>query len=140
MANHEKQVAKPAFIYTISLNMQQEQTKTEGIKESASDLVDHVADFVETYYQYIAINVAQKSVNLASGAINFVVLVFLCLLIVSFIGFGLAWWLGTVIDSRAGGFFIVAAFYLVIMVVMIVMRKKVIFPFLRNIITRKIYE
>lgn len=120
--------------------MAEETTKTEGIKESASDLVDHVTDFVETYYQYIAINVAQKSVNLASGAINFVVLIFLCLLIVSFIGFGLAWWIGDVVNSRAGGFFIVAGFYLLIMILMITMRKKVIFPFLRNIITKKIYE
>jgi len=120
--------------------MEEEKTKTENIKESADGLVDHVTDFLETYYQYIAINVAQKCINLASGAINFVVVIFLCLLIVSFAGFGLAWWLGDVINSRAGGFFIVAAFYLVIMIVMIVMRKKVIFPFLRNIITRKIYE
>jgi len=121
--------------------MEEEKTKTdEGIKETASDLVDHVTDFLETYYQYIGINVAQKSINLASGAINFVILVFLCLLIVSFTGIGIAWWLGDVINSRPGGFFIVAAFYLVIMIVMIVMRKKVIFPFLRNIITRKIYE
>ena len=85
--------------------MEEEKTKTEGIKESASDLVDHVTDFLETYYQYIGINVAQKSVNLASGAINFVIVIFLCLLIVSFAGFGLAWWLGDVINSRAGGFF-----------------------------------
>ena len=120
--------------------MEEEQTKTEGIKESASDLVDHVTDFVETYYQYISINVAQKSVNFASGAINFVILIFLSLLLVSFIGFGLAWWLGDAIKSRPGGFFIVAAFYLLIMILMIVMRKKVVFPFLRNIITRNIYE
>ena len=124
-----------------SPDMEEEKTKTEeGIKETASDLVDHVTDFLETYYQYIGINVAQKSVNLASGAINFVIVIFLCLLIVSFLGFGLAWWLGDVINSRAGGFFIVAAFYLVVMIAMIIMRKRLIFPLLRNIITRKIYE
>lgn len=120
--------------------MEEEQTKTEGIKESASDLVDHVTDFLETYYQYIAINVAQKSVNLASGAINFVVLVFLSLLVISFIGFGVAWWLGDILNNRAAGFFIVAGFFLVIMILLVLMRKKLIFPFLRNIITRKIYE
>jgi Putative Actinobacterial Holin-X, holin superfamily III len=120
--------------------MEEEKTKTEGIKESTSDLVDHVTDFLETYYKYIAINVAQTSINLASGAINFVVLVFLCLLIVSFAGVGVALWLGDVINSRSGGFFIVAGFYLVLMIVMIAMRKKIIFPFLRNLITRKIYE
>ena len=92
MANHEKQVAKPAFI--ISPNMEEEKTKTKEKDDNTGDLVDHVTDFLETYYQYIAINVAQKSINLASGAINFVVLVFLCLLIVSFAGVGIAWWLG----------------------------------------------
>ena len=120
--------------------MEEEKTKTEGIKESASDLVDHVTDFLETYYQYIAINVAQKSVNLASGAINFVVLVFLSLLVISFMGFGVAWWLGDILNNRAAGFFIVAGFFLIVMILLIVMRKKLIFPFLRNIITRKIYE
>ena len=64
---------------TYSPNMEEQKTKTEGIGESASDLVDHATDFLETYYKYIAINVAQTSINLASGAINFVVLVFLCL-------------------------------------------------------------
>jgi hypothetical protein len=120
--------------------MEEEKTKTKEKDDNTGDLVDHVTDFLETYYQYIAINVAQKSINLAAGAINFVVLVFLCLLIVSFAGIGFAWWLGNAINSRPGGFFIVAAFYLVIMIVIIAMRKKVIFPFLRNIITRKIYE
>jgi hypothetical protein len=120
--------------------MEEEKTKTEGIKENASDLVDHVTDFLETYYQYISVNVAQKSINLVSGAINFVVIIFLCLLVVSFTGFGLAWWLGTVIDNRAGGFFIVAGLYLIVMLALILMRKKLIFPFLRNIMTRKIYE
>ena len=117
-----------------------EEVKEEGIKESANDLVEHVTDFLETYYKYISVTVAQRSANLGAGAINFVVLTFLCVLAVSFAGFGLAWWLGTVIGSRAGGFFIVAAFCIVVMVVLILIRKKVIFPFLRNIITKKIYE
>ena len=108
--------------------MEEEQTKTEGIKETASDLVDHVTDFLETYYQYISINVAQKSISLASGAINFVVLIFLSLIVVSFTGFGLAWWLGDVINNRPAGFFIVAGFFLLVMIVLIVMRKKRIFP------------
>ena len=128
------------LLLLILTNMEEEKTKTEGIKESASDLVDHVTDFLETYYQYIAVNVAQKVVNLASGAINFVLLIFLSVLFISFLGFGLAWWLGTLIDSRAGGFFIVAGVYLLIMILIVVMRKNVIFPFLRNLITRKIYE
>jgi hypothetical protein len=120
--------------------MEEEKIKTDGRKESTSDLVDHVTDFLETYYQYISINVAQKSINLASGAINFVILIFLSLLFISFVSFGVAWWIGDVINNRPAGFFIVAAFFLVVAILLIVMRKKIIFPLLRNIMTRKIYE
>jgi hypothetical protein len=120
--------------------MEEQKTRTQEIKEEAKDLVEHVSDFLETYYQLITINVAQKGINIASAVINAVVLCFLALFTFAFIGFGLAWWLGNVINSRAGGFFITAGIYLVVMIALIVMRKKVIFPFLRNLITRKIYE
>jgi hypothetical protein len=120
--------------------MEEEKTRTQEIKEEAKDLAEHVTDFLETYYQLLTINVAQKGVNIASAVINAVVLCFLGLFAFGFIGLGLAWWLGNVINNRAGGFFITAGIYLVIIIVLIAMRKKVLFPFLRNLITRKIYE
>ena len=122
------------------LNMEQEKTQTEEIKEETKDLKEHIGDFLETYYQLLTINIAQKGINIASAIINAVILAFLCLLIISFIGVGLAWWLGNIINSRAGGFFLMAGIYLVAMLVLIAMRKKLIFPFLKNLITRKIYE
>jgi hypothetical protein len=122
------------------LNMEEEKIRTQEIKEESKDLAEHITDFLETYYQLLTINVAQKSINITSSLIHAVILAFLCLLIASFVGLGLAWWLGNVINSRAGGFFITAGIYLIVMIALIVMRKKVIFPFLRNFITRKIYE
>jgi len=120
--------------------MEGEKTRTQEIKEDAKDLVEHIGDFLETYYQLLTINIAQKGVNIASAVINAVVLCFLGLFTFGLLSLGLSWWLGDVIGSRAGGFFIIAGFYLIVMVLIIVMRKKVIFPFLRNLITRKIYE
>ncbi|TMI96291.1 MAG: phage holin family protein [Bacteroidetes bacterium] len=120
--------------------MEEVKTKTEEIKEDTKDLAGHAVDFLETYYQLITINLAQKSIDIASSIINAVILAFLGLLVISFVGFGLAWWLGNVTGSRAGGFFITAGVYLVVMVILIVMRKKLIFPFLRNFLTRKMYE
>ncbi len=120
--------------------MSEEKTGTEEIKKDTKDLVEHVTDFLETYYQYLSISLAQKIINFVSSTINSLILAFLCLLVISFSGFGLAWWLGDLINSRAGGFFIVAGIYLLIVVILIAMGKKVIFPFLRNLITRKIYE
>jgi len=120
--------------------MEEQKTKTEEIKEDAKDLVGHVGDFLETYYQLLTIKLAQKVVDVTSSLINSVILAFLALLFISFVGLGLAWWLGNVVDNRAAGFFITAGIYLVIMLLLIVMRKKLIFPFLRNFLTRKIYD
>jgi hypothetical protein len=120
--------------------MEEETTRTQEIKEDTKDLADHVTDFLETYYQLLTIKLAQKSINIASAAINGVLLCFLGLLMLAFIGFGLAWWLGNVVNSRAGGFFITGGIFLLVMIAIIVMRKKVIFPFLRNLLTRKVYE
>lgn len=132
---------RPAFTsIQFLLNMEQEKTQTSGIREETKDLSEHIGDFLETYYQLLTINIAQKGINIATAIINAVVLAFLCLMIISFTGVGLAWWLGNIINSRAGGFFLMAGIYLVAVVVLILMRKKLIFPFLRNLITRKIYE
>jgi hypothetical protein len=120
--------------------MEEQKTQTQEKKEDAKDLVEHIGDFLETYYQLLTINLAQKGINIASAIINVVVLCFLCLFTLGLLSLGLAWWLGNVIESRAGGFFIMGGIYLLIMLAIIVMRKKVIFPFLRNLITRKIYE
>jgi len=120
--------------------MEEVKTRTEEIKEDAKDMVDHATDFLETYYQLITINIAQKGINIASAVINGVVICFLGLFTFLFVGFGLAWWLGNLVNSRVAGFFITAGIFAVIMVILIMMRKKIIFPFLRNLITRKIYE
>jgi len=120
--------------------MQEQKTKTEEIKEEAEDIVNHIGDFLETYYQLLTIRLAKKVVDITSSLINSIILALLGFLFLSFVSLGLAWWLGNVVDNRAGGFFITAGIYLVIMVLLIVMRKKLIFPFLRNFLTRKIYE
>jgi len=115
-------------------------TKVEEVKEDAKDLLEHASDYLETYYQLITVTVAQKAVNIASGVINAVVLAILGLFAFGLISLGFGWLLGDLIDSRAGGFFLMAGIYVAIMVAVIVMRKKLILPFLRNFLTKKIYE
>ena len=120
--------------------MEEEKTRTKEIKEDSKDLVEHVTDLLETYSKLVIINAAQKGIDISSSIIFSVTLALLCFLVVSFIGFGLAWWLGNVINSRAGGFFIVGGIYLLSIIILMAMRRKTIFPFLRNFLTRKIYE
>jgi hypothetical protein len=119
---------------------EQAKTMVEEVKEDAKDLMEHITDYLETYYQLITINIAQKGVNLASGIINAVILAILGLFAFGLISLGFGWLLGNLIDSRAGGFFLMAGIYVVIMVAIIFMRNNVILPFLRNLLTKKIYE
>ena len=120
--------------------MQEQKTKTEEIKDEAKDIVNHIGDFLETYYQLLTVRLAKTVVDVTSSLINSIILALLGFLFLSFVSLGLAWWLGNVVDNRAGGFFITAGIYLVIIGLLIIMRKKLIFPFLRNFLTRKIYE
>jgi hypothetical protein len=53
---------------------------------------------------------------------------------------GLALWLGSLIDSRAGGFFIVAGIFLLLVVLIFALKNKVIVPAIRNAIISKVYE
>ena len=120
--------------------MEEEKTRTKEIKEDSRDLVEHLTDLLETYSKLVIINATQKGIDISSSIIFSVTLALLGFLVVSFIGFGLAWWLGNVINNRAGGFFIVGGIYLLSMIILMATRKKMIFPFLRNFLTQKIYE
>jgi hypothetical protein len=42
--------------------------------------------------------------------------------------------------SRAGGFLVVALFCLVVTIVVILLRKKIVFPFIRDMLARKMHE
>lgn len=120
--------------------MEEPKTKVQEIKEDTKDLLDSVTDYLDTYYHLVTVTVAQKGINIASGAINAVILTILGLFSFGLISLGFGWWLGDVVNDRAGGFFIVAAIYIVIVAAIIIMRKKLILPLLRNVLTKKIYE
>jgi Putative Actinobacterial Holin-X, holin superfamily III len=114
--------------------------ETEQLKEKAEDLTEHLGDLAETSYKLAIINLTQKATNAASQGLTIIVLCTLGMFILFFGGFGLAWWLGDVIDSRAGGFAIVAGFFLLLTLCILAVRKKIVFPYIRNLIIRKVYD
>jgi hypothetical protein len=116
------------------------QEKEEGLQDKAKDLISHTGDYLETFYRLSILKFTQKATNVASAVIATVAICTLGVLVVLFGSFGLAWWLGDLIESRAGGFFIVAGFYLLVVLCIVLMRKKIVFPYLRNMIIRKFYE
>ena len=112
----------------------------ENIKDKTADLAGHVEDLVNTWYRLSLLNVTQKATTIASAAITTIIACIAGIFVLFFGGFAFSWWLGDLLESRAGGFLVGAGFFLIVMIIILVFRKKIIFPFIRNLIIRKVYD
>jgi small-conductance mechanosensitive channel len=114
--------------------------EAQSIKEDAKDIINHTGDYLETFYKLSLVRATKKASDVASGVVNSVLIFFIVACIILFASMAAAWWLGDVINNRPLGFLLVASFYLLLVFVLILMRKKVISPFIKNSLIRKIYE
>jgi ABC-type multidrug transport system fused ATPase/permease subunit len=114
--------------------------EAQNLKEDAKDILNHAGDYAETFYKLNLLRLTKKVSDVASVVVNSVLIFFISLCILLFISFAGAWWLGDIVQNRALGFLIIAGFYSLIILVLVLMRKKVISPFIRNTLIRKIYE
>lgn len=112
----------------------------DELKEKTADLADHIEDLADTFYKLTIINVTQKATNIASGAVMMIAVSVLGLFVFLFLGIALSWWLGDLTGSRTAGFLLGAAFFLIVLFIIILLRKKIIFPFIRNLIISKVYD
>ena len=112
----------------------------EELKEKTADLTDHVEDLANTFYRLTLVNATQKASNIISSAVVTLLICSLSFLVLLFMGVALAWWLGNIINSRVGGFLLAAAFFLIVVLFLSVSGKKTIFPFIRDLIIRKMYD
>jgi len=114
--------------------------EAQNLKEDAKDILNHAGDYAETFYKLNLVRLTKKVSDVASVVVNSLLIFFISLCILLFTSFAGAWWLGDVVQNRALGFLLIAGFYLLIILVLVLMRKKIISPFIRNTLIRKIYE
>jgi len=57
-----------------------------------------------------------------------------------FLGLGFGWFLGEKLNSVFAGYAIVATFFVILIILMLAIRKNVVFPFIRNLVIKRIYE
>lgn len=112
----------------------------DNINTKASNLVNHVQDIAQTYYDLARINVAQAGSKAISRAINFFLLAGLVLCVLLLAGIGLSMYLGILLKNAAAGYFLAASIYLVLVIALYLLRRNIVLPFIRNIIVRKIYD
>jgi hypothetical protein len=112
----------------------------EDVKDKVEELSEHVKDYVNTLYELTTLKLVQQTVNAAAFAANGFIVIIFSVLVLTLGGVGLGWWLGNLMNSRAGGFLVVAGFYLVCLICMMTFMKKIIFSSIRDKILKKIYE
>jgi hypothetical protein len=112
----------------------------EDLKEKTVDLVDHAEDFADTFYKLALVNVTQKATNAGAGIIAIIAICTFGFFVLLFGGLALSWWLGNLLESRVAGFLLGSGFFLVVMIIIVLLRKQIIFPYIRDLIIRKIHD
>ena len=108
-------------------------TAFTNFKSSAQDIAD-------TYYRLGMATVTQKGADVAAASVGAILMAFFAFFAFLFVFIGLAFWVGTLVNSTAGGFLIVAGFFALLLVLVITLKGKVIYPMIRNTIVKKVYE
>jgi len=112
----------------------------EEFKYKAESLTKNIRDYADTYYKLTIIKATDKATGIAAGALAGFSVLFFGVFVILFLGVALAIWLGDLVNSQALGYLIVAGIFLLIIIILVMMRKKIVFPMIRNLIIRKLYE
>jgi hypothetical protein len=118
----------------------QETAEKVSLKTAVNNFKDSTQEIVDTYYRLGVATATKKGANAAAAGVTGILLAFLGMLTFLFAFIGLAFWVGTLVNSTAGGFLIVAGFFALLVVVVIALKGKVIYPLIRNTIVKKVYE
>ncbi|HEY5825177.1 MAG TPA: hypothetical protein VIT44_12455 [Cyclobacteriaceae bacterium] len=110
------------------------------IKDKAEDLTNHIGDYLDTFYKLSVINVTGKASGIVSAGITSIIIILFLMFALLFACMGLGWWLGEQLNNMLAGFGIISAFYVLLIGIIILFRKTFLFPMIRNILIRKVYE
>jgi hypothetical protein len=117
-----------------------QQEKPREIQQKAKTLTDDVAELFDLYYKLAVVTVTEKASNAASVSVTVIIVLFFFMFTLLFAGLGLGWYLGELLKSVLAGYAIVSAIFGILIAVVLFLRRKVIFPFIRNTIIKRIYE
>lgn len=112
----------------------------EDLKTSATNLKQHVGEYVKTYMELTKAKATLGASKAAAGAAIGFTAFLLALFFLLFLFMGLAFWIGSLVESTAAGFLIIAGFFFLVIALIFMLRKKVIVPWIQNTIISKAYE
>ena len=108
----------------------------DNLIDKTEQIFGHSKEYVETYVQLQLLKVTEKTAKIGSGIVFGVFGLFFIWFILLFLGIGTGIWIGHLTDSMEIGFFSVAIIFALLIVLLIVLRKKVVTPFIANLIIK----
>lgn len=88
-----------------------------------SKVKDKVADYVDVKVKMMKLTFIEHVSGVMSYLLYIIVLLFILLAIVIFLGIGLSEYMAEVVDSRAGGFLITSGIYILLVFLFVALRK-----------------
>lgn len=110
------------------------------LKVKFASLKDNLTEYASIYKDLAKAKAVKGVSNVTAAIVIGVTASILAFLFLILAGFGLAWWLGNVLNNRAAGFFAAAGVFLLLCLLLFVTRRKLIVPLIRNMIISKFYE
>ena len=89
----------------------------ENNTKSLESLLERVVEYGNTSFELVKLKILDKTSNVVSSIISSYFVLILIASFALFLSFGLAFWLGEILDKIYLGFFVVAVFYGIIGIV-----------------------
>lgn len=110
------------------------------LKTAFTNFKGSAENIADTYYKLGVATATQKGADVAAAGVFGILLAFMSMLALLFGFIALAFWVGTLINSTAGGFGIVAGFLAFLAILVMALKGNVIYPMVRNTVVKKVYE
>ncbi|PBQ32889.1 hypothetical protein CNR22_14275 [Sphingobacteriaceae bacterium] len=104
------------------------------------ETVDSIKDYINTRYELAILKASDKLAHVGSNTFSFLPIIFLSVLTILMLSFGLGFYLNHVLESEFLGFIIVGGAYLLIVVILSAIRKNSIAKPFRNMIIKELFK
>lgn len=110
--------------------------------EKVNELIDQIYEnsnsFVRSHTKSAKLEIYERITNVISSGISAGIVITLTMLTLFFVNFGLAYWIGDLIESRSLGYVIVGGFYLVALIMYLLLRNRVAQNIVKNSVLKKV--
>ncbi len=110
----------------------------EKVSELIDEIYENSTSFVRSHTKSAKLEIYERITNVISSGISAGIIITLTMLALFFVNFGLAYWIGDLIESRSLGYVIVGGFYLIALVMYLLLRNRVAQNIVKDSVLKKV--